>query len=68
MNKNEVEEWLASDNDPGYAHFSDKEIADYVLKSNLSLQDDEDESEDECHVKEATCPIGHATAMEMLGK
>jgi len=32
------------------------------------LQDDEDESEDECHIKEATCPIGHAATMKMLGK
>lgn len=69
MSENEVEEWLASDkDDPGYAHFSDNEIADHVLNSNLSLQDDEDESEDECDVLEATCPVSHSTAMDMLGK
>ena len=39
MSENEVEEWLASDkDDPGYALFSDNEIADYVLNSNLSLK------------------------------
>jgi len=58
MSENEAEELLASDkDDPGYAHLSDKENADHVLRSNLSLQDDEDDNDDECHVKEATLPV-----------
>lgn len=58
---------MASDkNDPGYAHLSDTEIADHVLRNNLSLED-EDESDDECNVIETSSPISHATAMDMLG-
>ena len=44
---------------------SDTEIADHVLRNNLSF---EDESDDECNVVETSSPIGHATAMDMLGK
>ena len=66
MNENEVEEWLASDkSDTGYAHLSDTEIADHILRKNLSF---EDEIDDERNIVETSSPIGHAIAMDMLGK
>ena len=69
MSENDVEEWLALDkNDPGHAYFSDSEIAEHVLNSNPSLQDDKGQSEDKCNVIETTRPVNHATAMDVLGK
>ena len=66
MSENEVEEWLASDkNDPGYAHLNDTEIADHVLRNNLSLED-EDESDNECNVIETSC-YSYGYAGEMSG-